>query len=250
MPGDWMSVSMTPTRLPARATSTARLAVVFDLAGAAAEGMGRDDFGQRLSLHSDSGRTIAGARRSSVCDHGPRKRFISYRSAPTASAARFAAIRRTARRRRSRSASRRLRSWSSSSMAMRIGVDLIHRGGRAGARLALVEPQHRAGRPQAEDHARTAAAPRPPRGCRSACRAGRRRSSIQSSSLANSVTWCRETCGSEMTMSRPSSRPIVISRLIGESPGLNRLALGRIKQLHTHTADRRWPVLVAHRLIS
>ena len=31
MPGDWMSVSMTPTRLPARATSTARLAVVFDL---------------------------------------------------------------------------------------------------------------------------------------------------------------------------------------------------------------------------
>ena len=31
MPGDWMSVSMTPTRWPARATSTARLAVVFDL---------------------------------------------------------------------------------------------------------------------------------------------------------------------------------------------------------------------------
>ena len=30
MPGDWMSVSMTPTRLPARATRTERLAVVFD----------------------------------------------------------------------------------------------------------------------------------------------------------------------------------------------------------------------------
>src|SRR3972149_6092308 len=30
MPGDWMSVSMTLTRFPARATSTATLAVVFD----------------------------------------------------------------------------------------------------------------------------------------------------------------------------------------------------------------------------
>src|SRR5437763_8484690 len=31
MPGDWMSVSITPTRAPWRATATARLAVTLDL---------------------------------------------------------------------------------------------------------------------------------------------------------------------------------------------------------------------------
>ena len=31
IPGDWMSVSTMPTRLPMRAIETARLAVVFDL---------------------------------------------------------------------------------------------------------------------------------------------------------------------------------------------------------------------------
>ena len=31
MPGDWMSVSMTPTRSPRAAASTATFAVVFDL---------------------------------------------------------------------------------------------------------------------------------------------------------------------------------------------------------------------------
>ena len=76
----------------------------------------------------------------------------------------------------------------------------------ARGRTAASGPPAPAGTP-----CRAAAALRRPADRRSACHADRRRRASTRRRRRTSVTWCRETCGSEMTMSRPSSRPIVIS---------------------------------------
>ena len=222
------------------------------LAGAAAKGVSGDDFGQELSSEAadevagdESAKRATAARRRCYLGR-PRRRLSPCRAdlnrcdscSSSSNSAPLAIL----------SASRAAPLLVQFEHRQRVDVDLVHRHARAWRRACPGRTAASGPVGPRRNTRRAAAAPRRPSRLSISVPWRPQETSIQDRRRRRtSVTWCRETCGSEITISRASSRPIVISRSIGESPGLNRLALRRIEQLQTDTTGRNRPVLVAHR---